>query len=456
MNKAVLYELTAKPPLHISLFVSLQHLLAVFGGIITAPLIISLGMGLSVQDTSYLVSSSLVISGLATFIQISRVGPVGSGLLSIQGTSFTFIGPLISAYFVFVEGRTPEQALGIIFGTSALCAFCVGVFGQLIEKIQAVITPNVTGTTVVLIGLSLVWTTLKNVKKEISTAGQDGIQPWLILALVLCVFFTTLILSQHKNSFVRILSVTLGLLVGTLLAFSLGLVDFEKLNELEVWFIPQVNHYPLAIDFNLFLVLLPIFVISSVETIGDLTATSNLSGIRLGSKDYWKRIRGGITGDAINSVIASVTCTFPNTTFSQNNGVIRLTGVCSRYIGLYTAGFLCLLGIFPIVGGLFIVIPGAVLYGATVLMFALVLVSGIGIVREHGNVDRWSWYVLGVACACGWFLPMLFKSVEILPRALANIFSYPISTGAMVAILIELVRNICSIGHKRVDAESPS
>ena len=440
MNQNMLYGLDDRPPIVTSVFVALQHLLAVFGGIITAPLIIALGMGMSVEDTSYFVSSSLIISGVATLIQINRLGPVGSGLLSIQGTSFTFIGPIISAYFMFVENMSSQEALGIIFGTSAICAVCVGLLGQFIEKIQAVITPNVTGATVMLIGVSLVWTTLKNLNREVSSVSQAGGAPWMIILLAVLVFSITFVLSRSKQPFVRILSVTAGLLIGSLIAFFMGLLPFEKLDSLNLWFVPKLAYFPLSFDLGLFLVLLPIFIISSVETIGDLTATSKLSGVKLASSNYWQRIRGGISGDALNSLIASLFCTFPNTSFSQNNGVIRLTGVSSRYIGRFTAIFLCVLGLFPIVGGLFIIIPGGVLYGATMLMFLMVLFSGIGIVRSHTDSARW--WVVGAALGIGWSLPLLFSKTNILPAWLASVFSFPISTGAITAICIELVRNL--------------
>lgn len=455
MSKEMLYGLNDKPPLLTSVFVALQHLLAVFGGIVTAPLIIALGMGLSVQDTSYFVSSSLVISGLATLIQINRIGPVGSGLLSIQGTSFTFIGPIISAYFMFVEARSPEEALGIIFGTCAVCAVCVGLLGQFIEKIQAVITPNVTGATVMLIGISLVWTTIKNLNREISSVSDAGGQAWLVAGLAVLVFGLTFLLSRNKNPFVRILSVTAGLLVGSIIAYFLGMLPLEKLNGLNTWFLPQFNRFPIAFDLSLFVVLMPIFIISSVETIGDLTATSKLSGLQLASKEYWKRIRGGISGDALNSLIASMFCTFPNTSFSQNNGVIRLTGVSSRYVGRFTAVFLCVLGLFPIIGGLFIIIPGGVLYGATMLMFIMVFFSGVAIVKGTDASDTSRWWIVGFAVVFGWCFPLLLSYVSGVPAWLASIFSFPISTGAVTAILIELVRNMRGT-KSLVSAESSS
>ncbi len=441
----MLYGLNDKPPFFVAALVGFQHLLAVFGGIVASPLIIALGMGLDLVQTSYLVSASLLVSGLATFIQIQRLGPIGSGLLSIQGTSFTFIGPLIAAYAMLraqSQGMSSEQALGVIFGTCAVCAFIIGIAGQAIEKLQRIITPSVTGATVILIGMSLLWSSAKNLQREYAQNLDAGGSGWTVLLLALFVFGVTLLVSRHKRPFVRIFGVTAGLVAGSCVATFAGLVDFSRLKELEPVFLPSISHFPLAFDLQLFFILLPVFVISSLETIGDLTATCSLSSIDLKGREYWRRIRGGITGDAFNSLLAAILCSFPNTSFSQNNGVIRLTGVSSRYVGAFTAVMLFMLGLFPIIGGLFIVIPGAVLYGATTLLFMMVLFSGIGIVRMHTG-DPARYWVAGLAVAGGWLLALLMPQLKgWVPDWLIGLLAFPISTGACLAMLIEAARGL--------------
>ncbi len=439
LKHSPLYGIDDKPPIVLSLFIALQHLLAVFGGIVAAPLIIANGMGLSVENTSYLVSSALFVSGFATLVQINRVGRIGAGLLSIQGTSFTFIGPLISAYMILVQGKSGAEALGTIFGACIICAMIVGLFGQCVEFIQKILTPNVTGATVILIGISLVWVTLNNIHREIQSISDSGTQTWQAIFIAVFVFCITLFMSQSKNIFLRTMSVTAGLIFGFTLAFLFGMVDFSKLKNLSILFFPSLNYFPISFDFNIVLMLLPIFFISSVETIGDLTATSKLSGVSINGRDYWKRIRAGISGDAFNSLVAALFSTFPNTSFSQNNGVIRLTGVSSRYVGQFVAIMLCLLGLFPIVGGLFIIIPGIVLYGATILMFLLVLVSGFSIVQANETDDK-KWVVVSFSVIAGWFISIGVGSSTFLPIWVSNILAFPISTGALIAILIESCR----------------
>ena len=438
-NAAIHFD--ERPPLPVSLLIALQHLLAVFGAVVAPPLILAHGMDLSAVDTAYLVSASLFISGVATFIQIHRLGPVGSGLLSIQGTSFTFIGPLLAVYFLLLENQTPQQALGILMGSCAVCALVIGVCARFVQRLRRVISTNVSGTAVILIGATLVYTTGQNLWREFTAFEQAGDSPWLVPLLAAAVFGVTLFLSRQRNRYLRIASITVGLLVAFAIALLCDLVDFSGLVELEPVFVPEFNHFPLAVDIGVVAVLLPVFFISSVETLGDLTATSRLSGIEVGSHNYWQRVRGGLTGDAFNSFLAALFGSFPNTSFSQNNGVIRLTGVCSPYIGRFVAVFLCLLGASPLVAGLFIAIPPALVYGATLLMFFLVLLAGIDIVNA-GDPAVKSWPTVIAAVAGGVAVSLLARHLPFLPERLAALLQFPISTGAVIALLIETVRQM--------------
>ncbi|WP_028882505.1 uracil-xanthine permease family protein [Teredinibacter turnerae] len=437
LNVPMLVGLNDRPSAGKTLLASLQHVLAVFGGIVTAPLIIALGMKLSPVDTAYLVSSSLVISGVATLIQVSRVGPIGSGLLSIQGTSFTFIGPLIFSYYTLLNGASSAQALGAVLGTSGVCALCMLVLVQFVEHLRRWITTNVSGTAVALIGISLVWTTLKNLYGDYTRV--DTYPGWWVLALALLVFVITLILVRTGNALLRMTSITIGLLIGFGVAWTLGMVDTAPLNAMPNVFVPSVTQFPLSFDLTTFLVLMPVYLISATESLGDLTATSKLSGLAINNRAFWRRVRGGLSGDALNSFIAAIFCTFPNTTFSQNNGVIRLTGVCSPYVGRFVAVMLIVLGLFPIVGGFFVIMPAAVLSGATLLMFIMVFISGLMIVAG-GDARVRSWPLVTAAVIFGLVCSVVVPLLSFLPQWLKSFLQFPISTGAICAFILELFR----------------
>ena len=429
------FGLNDRPPMATAAFVGLQHLLAVFGGILTAPLLIALGMDLSVRDTSYLVTSALVISGFATLVQVSRIGPVGSGMLSVQGTSFSFIGPLLYAYQLQAGDHAPAEILGLIFGACAVCSVLMMVLSQFIQRLKNIITANVAGVTVLLLGMTLVWTTLKNLWFEYR--GMEG-QGWQVPLLAVGVFSIIIILSRRPNPWLRMSSIVLGLVAGFAAALVLGSVDFSPLAELDTVFFPEFWRYELGIDLSMIVILLPIFIISATESIGDLTATALLSGLPIGDRPFWKRVQGGVLADSINSFLAAVFCTFPNTTFSQNNGVIRVTGVCSRYVGFYVGAFLVVIGMFPIVAGLFQVLPGSVLYGATLLMFIMVGISGYLIINTN-DPKRRDWLLVIASVISGLVLSAMGDRLAFLAPSVANIIQFPVSSGAFVAMILEIV-----------------
>jgi len=432
------FTLEGKPLPPVAAAIAFQHLLAMAGGILTAPLLIALGMGLSPSETSYLISSALVISGFATLVQINRLGPIGSGLLSLQGTSFAFVGPLIFCYQTLISDQTSEEALGVIFGSTAFCSLIIFLLSFFLKHLKNVITPNVSGTTIMLLGTTLVLTTLQNLSREFYSAGGFEGAGLEIIILSGAVLASTILISRSRKTWLRVGSITFGLIIGFSISLVFGSVDLSRLQNQEVFFIPEIARYPISIDLQIVAILLPIFLVSTMESIGDITATNALSGLKTGGSAYWLRLRGGIAACAANSFVASLFSTFPNTTFSQNNGVIRLTGVCSRHVGIYAAVFLIILGGIPFVASLFQSIPPPVVYGSTVLMFGLVVVSGYKIIAESLPKKR-DWILVGSACSLAYLISFFIDSVPGVPENLVSVLSFPVSTGALVAMFFEIV-----------------
>ncbi|MEL7297046.1 MAG: solute carrier family 23 protein [Pseudomonadota bacterium] len=434
------YGLGDKPPFRFAALVGLQHLLAVFGGIVTAPLLIALGMQLPPADTTYLISSALFVSGIATLLQVSRIGPVGSGLLSIQGTSFTFIGPLIYLYSLKTAAFTSAEALGFVFAACLICALLISALSPFIHTLRHVLTRNVSATIILLLGLTLVWTTVGNINRSFQQALQEDLPIWPLILLSVGVFSLILLLATSRRPTLRMSSIVIGLATGFVAAIGFGMVSFDQLGQQPVWFVPEWQRYPFAVDWTLVAILLPVFLVSVTESIGDLTATASLSGLEAKGPSFWRRLRGGILADSINSAIAAAVCTFPNTTFSQNNGVIRLTGVSSRRVGRFVGLFLIALGAVPLVAAVVQLIPGIVIASATLLMFVMVIVSGYQIAASHRATQR-DWSVISLAIGCGlltttpWAAPLLDQ----LPPAVSHFFGFPISSGAFFAILLDVV-----------------
>ncbi|WP_337394481.1 nucleobase:cation symporter-2 family protein [Paraprevotella clara] len=426
LKAELIYGLNDRPPLRETLFAALQHLLAIFVAIITPPLIIAGALKLDIETTSFLVSMALFASGVSTFIQCRRIGGIGTGLLCIQGTSFSFIGPIISA------GLT--GGLPVIFGACMAASTVEMLISRLLKYTRKIITPLVSGIVVTLIGMSLIKVGITAcgggaVAKSNGTFGSfEHVGP-AALVLLLIIFF-----NRSSNRYLRMSSIVIGLVIGYAVAWCMGLVDFSSVQSYGGFNIPVPFKYGLSFDWSAFIALGLVYLITAIEAYGDITANSLISGEPVEGKTFVKRASGGILADGFNSMLAGVFNSFPNSVFAQNNGMIQLTGVASRYVGYYIAGFLILLGLFPAVGLVFSLMPEPVLGGATLLMFGTVASAGIRIIAAQ-TIDRKATLVMALSFSLGLSVELVPEILSQLPETVRNIFSSGITTGGVTAIL---------------------
>jgi xanthine permease XanP len=432
----LIYALDEKPPLRLSLFVALQHVLAVFVGIVTPPALIARILELPSADGAFLVSMALLASGVGTILQTKQLGPVGSGLLNIQGTSFVFVAPIVSlAGAIVAEGGSRGHALGVVFGVCLVAAFVPIVLAPFIRLASQVITPLVTGIVVTLIGLTLVSVGITSVgggfeakhDGTFASAGNLGLAA-LVMALIV-------VMSSSKREWLRILSVVAGLAGGYLVAGLTGKVSLADLKTLPWFAAPTPFHYGLGFRATALIPFAFLYLMTAIESIGDITATSLLTGEPIEGPRYLARLRGGVLADGASSMIAAVVNSFPSTTFAQNNGVIQLTGIGSRHVGLLVGFLLITLGLFPIVGGLVQAMPQAVLGGATIIMFGTVAVAGIRILATT-TLDRRACTIAAVSFGLGLGVTFVPEISGTLPPLLKDMFSSGIATGGMCALLL--------------------
>ncbi len=424
--KGLIYALEDRPPLRDSLFAALQHLLAIFVAIITPPLIIAGALKLDLETTGFLVSMSLFVSGVATFVQCRRVGPVGCGLLCVQGTSFSFIGPIISAG---IAGGLPA-----IFGATIAGSVVEMLVSRVLRYMRRIITPLVSGIVVTLIGLSLikVGITACGGGEAAKVAGTFGALEHVGLAalvLVLIIFF-----NRSSNPYLRMSSIVIGLVIGYVVAWVMGLVNFSALQDFGSFNIPIPFQYGISFDLSAIISLGLVYLITAIEAYGDITANSLISGQPVEGEKFMKRASGGILADGFNSMLAGIFNSFPNSIFAQNNGMIQLTGVASRYVGYFIAGMLVLLGLFPVVGLVFSLMPEPVLGGATLLMFGTVAAAGVRIIASQ-DINRKATLVIAISFSFGLSVELVPEILSQLPDTLRNIFSSGITTGGVAAIL---------------------
>ena len=435
----LIYGLDVRPPLRETLFVALQHVFAVFVGMITPPLLIANALKLGGSDTAYLVSMSLFVSGAATILQTSRLGPIGSGLLSIQGTSFTFIAPIISvAGSAMAAGATAAQALGGIFGLCMAGASVVMLASRFIQRASTVITPVVTGTVVTLIGLTLIEVGMVSVGGGYGARADGSFGSLQNLGLAALVLTVILVFNTSRSPRLRMLSVVLGLLAGYIAALVLGRLDLSAMRTAPLLNVPLPFRFGVSFDVSACLPFLFVYLITVMESVGDLTATSSLTGQPISGPVYFKRLRGGLLADGINSLVGACLNSFPSTTFAQNNGVIQLTGVGSRYVGIFIGGILMLLGLIPAVGVAVQALPASALGGATLILFGMVAASGIRILSQV-QMTRRNAIIIATSLGLGLGVTFVPQITQALPATLRNALSSGIATGGMCALLLNIV-----------------
>lgn len=434
VKTGLIYGLDDRPPLRETLFAAAQHLLAIFVAIVTPPLIIANALKLDTQTTSFLVSMSLMVSGVATFIQCRRLGGIGCGLLCIQGTSFSFIGPIISAGF--------DGGLATIFGATVAGSFVEMFVSRILKYARRVITPLVSGVVVTLIGMSLIKVGITacgggEAAKATGTFGSFENVGIAALVLVLIVFF-----NRSSNRYLRMGSIVIGLMVGYIVAWALGMVDFGSVQSYGGFNYPNPFKYGLNFNISSIIGLGLVYLITSIEAYGDITANSLISGEPVEGDTFMKRAEGGILADGFNSMLAGLLfSSFPNSIFAQNNGMIQLTGVASRYVGYFIAAMLVVLGIFPAVGIVFSLMPSPVLGGATLLMFGTVAAAGIRIIASQ-TINRKATLVMAISFSLGLSVELVPEILSQLPDTLRSIFSSGITTGGLAAILSNLIIRI--------------
>ena len=435
-SKELIYGLNDRPPLRETLFAALQHLLAIFVAIITPPLIISSALKFDLETTGFLVSMSLFVSGLATFVQCRRFGPVGTGLLCIQGTSFSFISPIIGAGMLGIVGGKMDVGLGLsyIFGACMVASVVEMVVSRLLPYTRKIITPLVSGIVVSLIGMCLIKAGITSCGGGQSAMDGGTFGSLQNLGLALLVLVSIIFFNRSSNRFLRMGSIVLGLLIGCVTAYALGMIDFSRISGAGNLNIPVPFKYGLHFDTGSIIGLGLIYLVTAVEAFGDITANSLISGEPVEGPVFLKRAQGGVLADGFNSFLAAVFNSFPNSIFAQNNGMIQLTGVASRYVGYFIAGALVLLGLFPVVGQLFSLIPDAVLGGATLLMFGTVAAAGIRIISAT-EITRKAVLVMAISFAMGLSVELVPGILDKMPDIIKNIFSSGITTGGLTAIL---------------------
>lgn len=419
----LMYGINDRPSFWTQLLLGLQHIFAAFGGIIVVPLVISSSLGFDVKTSTALISASILAAGIATIIQAKGIGPVGAKVACIMGTDFTFVTPAIAVGSI--------AGLPGIIGATILGSFVEIISSFFIKPLMKLFPPLVTGTVICLIGLTLLPVSIDWAAGGVGAANYGSL---LNIIIALCVMTITLLLNHYGKGLISTASILIGMVVGYVICIPIGLVDFSSVKDASWVSLPKLLQY--GVDFNPKYVIsfIPAYLVTVIETVGCLKAIGQVSGI----EDSENRIGPGVLSDGIGSMLAGALGTFPNTTFSQNVGLIPLTKVASRYVVIMAGALLVILGLFPKFAALINIMPQPVLGGVGIVMFGTVAASGIQTLSRVKLTNR---NLLIIATSIGLGLGVTFRPdfVAQLPEALKMIFASGISTGTIVALILNLV-----------------
>ncbi|EDS81046.1 uracil-xanthine permease family protein [Clostridium perfringens] len=401
----------------------LQHIFAAFGGIIVVPLVIATSLGFDSKVTTALISASILGSGLATIIQAKGVGKVGARVACIMGTDFTFVSPAISV----------GSVLGLpgIIGATILGSLFEVILSFFIKPLMKFFPPLVTGTVVALIGLTLLPVSIDWAAGGAGSANYASLEN---LAVAMFVLIITLLLNNYGKGMISSASILIGIVVGYIVCIPLGLVDFTSVKEASWLSFPKILEFGVTFDAKAVMAFIPAYFVATIGTVGCLKAIGETSNIDIGDK----RVAAGVLSDGVGSALGGLVGSCPNTSFSQNIGIISLTKVASRHVAVMAGILLVILGFLPKVAAIITGIPNPVLGGVGIMMFGTVAAAGI---RTLSNIKLTERNLLIIAISMGLGLGVTFRPdvIHNLPEAIRMIFSSGISTGTIAALILNAV-----------------
>lgn len=413
------------PPLKEAIPLGVQHVLAMFAGNITVPIIIAGAADLSGGDRIFLIQAAMFAAGIATLLQCIGFGPIGARLPIVQGTSFTFIPIMIPII--------KTTGFAAILGATVISGVFHFLLGTVIVKVRKLIPPLVSGVVVLSIGLSLI-----PVGIEYAAGGADippdfgVLKHWMLAIIVILII---IVLKFFTKGFISMASVLLGLIAGYLIALPMGAVDIEKIASAGWFAVPQPLRYGLDVNITAILGMCLMAIVSAIETVGDISGITK-GGANREATD--REISGGTMADGLGTAIAGLFGAMPNTSYSQNVGLVALTGVMSRHVVTIGAVFLIITGLIPKVGAAVAAIPNAVLGGATIIMFGMVASAGLKILNGV-KMDSRNMAIVGISLGVGLGLQAVPESLQYMPETAKILLTSGLLPTAFLAILLNVV-----------------
>lgn len=413
----------------------LQHVLAMYAGAMLVPIIVGGALGLSPTQLAYLIAIDLSTCGLATLLQMWRNKYFGIGLPVVLGTSFVSVTPMITL------GK--EYGITSIYGAIIVTGLVIVLFAKYFSHIIKLFPPVVTGTVVMIIGLSLIPTGVKNIAGGASSPHFGSAQNLILSIATLGII---LIIQYFGKGFWRSIAVLVGIFVGTVISSFMNPLNFTTVKEAS-W-----AHFPTPFFFGIpqfdivpIITMLIVGIVIMIESTGAFLALGDITNKKLTPQDFEK----GYRAEGLAFMLGGIFNAFPYSTFAQNVGLVQMSGVRNRKVTIAAGLILVLLGLVPKIAALATLIPTAVLGGATVVMFGMIVSSGIKMLTTVDFTNQNNLLIIAISISLGLgttVVPELFSS---LPSFIKTLFGDGIITGSLAAMLLNLL-----LSHKEKSVET--
>ena len=419
------------PPLGQALPLGLQHVLAMFASNVTPAIIVAgaAGLGFGSPEQIYLIQMAMLFAGIATLFQTIGIGPVGARLPIMQGTSFAFVGVL--------AGLAATQGLSVALTSCIIAGLIHFALGSVISSIRSWFPPLVTGLVILAIGLYLIPVGIKYAAGGAAdfqmTADSFGsLKHW---SVALTVIIVALLFKFRTSGALSNAAILIGLLAGYALAYMLGMVSFSGVAKASM--ITNLQVMPYGFEFNLGAVIAVtlISIVSAVETVGDASATTKAGAGRTATDE---EISGATYADGLGTAVAGVFGGLPNTSFSQNVGIVGMTGVMSRHVVTIAGIILVLAGLLPKIGAIIASMPMPVLGGGVIVMFGMVAAAGMNVLSEV-KMTRRNMIIIAISLTAGLGLNLVPSAVQYLPGVWKTLATSAVAPTAFLAIVLNLL-----------------
>ena len=425
------------PPLTQAIPLGIQHVLAMFVSNVTPAIIVCGAAGFGFGSNSpdfpqmiYMIQMSMFFAGIATLFQTIGFGPVGARLPIVQGTSFAFLPIMIP----LVAGKGVD-GMAALFGGVIIGGIFHALLGTVIGKIRFALPPLVTGLVVLMIGLALVKVGIQYAAGGVPAMGKPefgSMENWFVALVVIAV---TLGLKFFARGMVSIAAVLLGLIVGYIVAYFMGMVSFGNIERAASFAVPNPLHFGFEFSVAAVIGFCLMAFVSAVETVGDVSGITKGGAKREATTE---EITGATYADGLGSAVAGLFGSLPNTSFSQNVGLVAMTGVMSRHVVTFGAIFLILCGLIPKVGAIISTVPIVVLGGGVIVMFGMVCSAGVSMLSDV-TWNKRNMVIFAVSLSVGLGLQLVPDAMQHMPSTAKILLTSGLLPAAFLAIILNLI-----------------